>query len=44
MPSQTKAETDTRYPLFVIFGSIACLHCKAKYDCPNAEQTGVRDR
>jgi hypothetical protein len=28
----------------VIFGQIACLHCIAKYECPNAERTGVRDR
>jgi hypothetical protein len=29
---------------FVIFGSIACLHCSAKYECPNAAATGVRER
>ena len=31
------------FRFFVIFGKIACLHCKAKYDCPNAERSGVRD-
>ncbi len=32
------------FRFFVIFGSVACLHCSAKYECPNAERTGVRDR
>lgn len=32
------------FRFFVIFGSIACLRCQAKYECPNAERTGVRDR
>lgn len=31
------------FRFFVIFGRIACLHCRAKYDCPNAERSGVRD-
>ena len=31
------------FRFFVIFGKIACLHCRAKYDCPNAERSGVRD-
>jgi hypothetical protein len=32
------------FRFFVIFGSIACLHCEAKYECPNAEQMGVRKK
>jgi hypothetical protein len=28
---------------FVIFTRVACVHCQAKHDCPNAERTGVRD-
>lgn len=32
------------FRFFVIFGSLACLHCSAKYDCPNAERSGVRDK
>jgi hypothetical protein len=32
------------FRFFIIFGTIACLHCRAKYDCPNAERSGVRDR
>jgi hypothetical protein len=32
------------FRFFVIFGNLACLHCSAKYDCPNAERTGVRDK
>lgn len=28
---------------FVVFTKVACVHCQAKYDCPNAERTGVRD-
>ncbi len=32
------------FRFFVIFGRIACLHCQAKYDCPNAERSGVRGR
>lgn len=32
------------FRFFVIFGQVACLHCCAKYDCPNAERSGVRDR
>lgn len=31
------------FRFFVIFTRIACVHCSAKYDCPNAAQTGVRD-
>ena len=31
------------FRFFVIFTRVACVHCKAKQDCPNAEQTGVRD-
>ncbi len=28
---------------FVLFTRVACVHCRAKYECPNAERTGVRD-
>jgi hypothetical protein len=31
------------FRFFVIFTKIACVHCSAKYECPNAERTGVRD-
>jgi hypothetical protein len=29
---------------FIIFPRIACLHCSAKYMCPQAEAMGVRNR
>lgn len=29
---------------FVIFTKIACLHCRAKFICPQAGQMGVRER
>lgn len=32
------------FRFFVIFGEIACLHCQAKYECPNAARSGVRNR
>ncbi len=32
------------FRFFIIFNRLACLHCKAKYLCPNAEKTGVRER
>ena len=32
------------FRFFVIFGSVACLHCYAKYQCPQAEAMGVRER
>jgi hypothetical protein len=32
------------FRFFVIFPRIACLHCSAKYMCPQAETMGVRDR
>jgi hypothetical protein len=32
------------FRFFVIFSTIACLHCRAKYECPNAEAMGVRNR
>ena len=32
------------FRFFVIFPRIACLHCKAKYACPQAGAMGVRDR
>lgn len=32
------------FRFFVIFSKVACLHCSAKYVCPNAERSGVRDR
>ncbi len=31
------------FRFFVIFARIACLHCSAKYECPNAEPIGVRN-
>jgi len=31
------------FRFFVIFPKIACLHCYAKYKCPQAEAMGVRD-
>jgi hypothetical protein len=31
------------FRFFVIFTRVACVHCRAKYECPNAEATGVRD-
>jgi hypothetical protein len=32
------------FRFFVIFSRIACLHCRAKYECPQAEAMGVRNR
>jgi hypothetical protein len=32
------------FRFFVIFSRIACGHCKAKFVCPNAEFTGVREQ
>lgn len=32
------------FRFFVIFPKIACLHCRAKYGCPQAEKMGVRNR
>ncbi len=32
------------FRFFVIFPKVACLHCKAKYVCPQAGAMGVRDR
>ncbi|HUL20757.1 MAG TPA: hypothetical protein VLZ10_04835 [Thermodesulfobacteriota bacterium] len=29
---------------FIIFPRIACLHCRAKYECPQAGAMGVRNR
>ncbi|MFC1554227.1 hypothetical protein ACFL7D_06315 [candidate division KSB1 bacterium] len=31
------------YRVFIIFPKIACLHCAAKFKCPQAETMGVRD-
>ena len=31
------------FRFFVIFPKIACLHCRAKYKCPQAGQMGVRE-
>ena len=31
------------FRFLVIFTKIACLHCKAKYKCPQAGQMGVRE-
>jgi hypothetical protein len=30
------------FRFFVLFLKIACLHCRAKYQCPQAESMGVR--
>jgi hypothetical protein len=32
------------FRFFVIFPRIACIHCSAKFRCPNAEKMGVRDK
>ena len=32
------------FRFFVIFARIACLHCRAKYTCPQAGQMGVREK
>lgn len=32
------------FRFFVIFPKIACLHCMAKYVCPQAGAIGVRGR
>jgi len=32
------------FRFFVIFPKIACLHCRAKHECPQAEAMGVRNR
>ena len=32
------------FRFFIIFPMIACLHCSAKYNCPQAEAMGVRNR
>ena len=31
------------FRFFVIFTKIACLHCRAKYKCPQAGQMGVHE-
>lgn len=31
------------FRFFIIFPKLACLHCAAKYHCPQAEAIGVRD-
>lgn len=32
------------FRFFVIFPKIACLHCRAKFKCPQAEAMGVRSK
>jgi hypothetical protein len=32
------------FRFFVIFPKIACLHCRAKFKCPQAEAMGIRDK
>ncbi len=32
------------FRFFIIFPKIACLHCRAKFECPQAGAMGVRDR
>jgi len=29
------------FRMFVVFPKIACIHCRAKYTCPNAEAMGL---
>lgn len=31
------------FRIFVIFPKIGCLHCRAKFKCPQADAMGVRD-
>jgi hypothetical protein len=31
------------FRFFVVFPKIACVHCSAKYKCPQAEAMGVRN-
>jgi hypothetical protein len=31
------------FRFFVIFPKLACLHCAAKFKCPQAGQMGVRN-
>jgi hypothetical protein len=32
------------FRFFIIFPKIACLHCRAKFECPQAGTMGVRNR
>jgi hypothetical protein len=32
------------FRFFILFPRIACLHCRAKYECPQAGAMGVRNR
>ena len=32
------------FRFFIIFPKIACLHCRAKFECPQAGAMGVRNR
>ena len=32
------------FRFFILFVKIACLHCRAKFTCPQAGQMGVRER
>ena len=31
------------YRFFVVFPKTACIHCRAKYDCPNAKAMGLSE-
>jgi hypothetical protein len=31
------------FRFFVVFTKTACIHCRAKYECPNAEAMGIRN-
>ena len=31
------------FRFFVVFTRIACVHCRAKYKCPQAEAMGLRN-
>ena len=31
------------FRMFVVFPKVSCLHCSAKYRCPNAKSMGIVD-
>ena len=32
------------YRMFVVFPRVACVHCRAKHECPNAQAMGLANR
>lgn len=32
------------FRMFVVFPKVACVHCSAKYECPNAQAMGLANR